>query len=316
MTTAGALEDVFAEERPRLVGLAYRITGSRLDAEDLVQEAWLRAQRVDWATVDRPAAWLTTVVSRLALDELRSARHRRETYVGPWLPEPVRTDDAPGDLPERREPPPQPDRRDQRDQQDPADAVELAESLTLGFLRLLEALDPVERVVFLLADVFDTPFGEIAAVVDRSPAACRQVASRARRRVREGRHRHDPPAAADQVVRSLLTAVAAGDVDRVIALMADDVELLSDGGGLVLAARRPVVGPRKVARFLVNLAKRYTGWTYEVATINDEPGVIVSRGGRLEFAMAIHIREGQAHALHAIRNPDKLTALAITTPLR
>src|SRR5438093_12986 len=113
--TVAALEDVFAEERPRLVGLAYRITGSRLDAEDLVQEAWLRAQRVDWATVDRPAAWLTTVVSRLALDELRSARHRRETYVGPWLPEPVRTDDALDDPPERREPPPDPDRRDQRD---------------------------------------------------------------------------------------------------------------------------------------------------------------------------------------------------------
>src|SRR5262249_52462440 len=150
---------------------------------------------------DNPAAWFTTVVSRLALDELRSARRRRETYVGPWLPEPVRTDDA----------------------ANTEKAVELAESLTLGFLRLLEALDPGGGVVFLLADVFQTPFDEIAKVVDRSPTACRQVASRARRRVREGQRRHDPPDEAERVARELIFAVAAGDVSQVVALLADGV---------------------------------------------------------------------------------------------
>ena len=290
---ADELEAVFAEERPRLVGLAYRITGSRIDAEDLVQEAWLRAQRTEWTDIDNPAAWLTTVVSRLALDELKSARRRRETYVGPWLPEPVRTA-APAATEE---------------------AVELAESLTLGFLRMLETLDPVERVVFLLADVFQTPFGEIAKVVDRSPSACRQVASRARRRVREGRHRHDPPEEAERVAGELIVAVAAGDVAQVVSLLADDVELLSDGGAAVRAARRPVVGPEKVARFLVNIAQRYRGSVVEVASINDEPGIVVQLHGKLEFALAVHVVDGKAHAFHAVRNYEKLAALDIQTPL-
>lgn len=286
-------EAVFRPERSRLVGLAYRITGCRLDAEDIVQEAWLRAQRADVGTVERPAAWLTTVVSRLALDELRSARRRREDYVGPWLPDPIRTD---ADT-------------------DPAVAVELAESLTFGFLLLLEALDPVERVVFLLADVFDTPYDEIAAAVDRSPGACRQVASRARRRVREGRVRRDPPADAERVAHDLLMAMAAGDVDTVVSLLSDDVELISDGGASVRAARRPVVGPTRVARFLVNITRRYALLSVEATTINGEPGVVVRLAGGLDLVMAVEVVAGRVHAVHSIRNPEKIAALDVDTPI-
>ena len=293
MTTTAAA--VFAAERARLVGLAYRITGSRLDAEDVVQEAWMRAQAVDWDDLDRPEAWLTTVVSRLALDELKSARRRRESYVGPWLPEPVLTSDA---------------------SKDPADAAELAESLTVGFLRLLEALDPVERVVFLLADVFDTPFAEIAVIVDRSPAACRQVASRARRRLRDGRHRHDPPEEAERVMRALLIAVGAGDTDAVVKLLAEDVVLVSDGGPHTRAARRPVVGPQRVARLLIILAKRLgPGLAVEPMMLNGEPAVVIRLNGKRFLTIGAHISDGVARGLHIVRNPAKLAALDVATEL-
>ena len=303
----GDLEAVFRRERPRLVGLAYRIMGSRLDAEDVVQEAWLRAQRTDWPAVERPAAWLTTVVSRLALDELRSARRRRETYVGPWLPDPVRTTD------ERPESPT--DRTGDDTAVDPAAVAELAESLTFGFLLLLEALEPVERVVFLLADVFDTPYAEIAAAVGRSPAACRQVASRARRRVREGRVRCDPPADAERVAHELLLAVAAGDVGTVVSLLSDDVVLISDGGATVRAARRPVVGPERVARFLVNLNRRYPVAAVEATAINGEPGVVMHLADGIDLVVAVEVVEGRVHAVHAIRNPEKIAALDVPTSI-
>jgi RNA polymerase sigma-70 factor (ECF subfamily) len=313
VTPAGeptSIEAVFAAERPRLVGLAYRVTGSRLDAEDVVQEAWLRAQRVDPAELERPEAWFTTVVSRLALDSLKSARRRRETYVGPWLPEPVRT------LPDPRVPPRAgvtPGAVAARDD-DPAELAALAESVTFGFLRLLETLGPAERVVFLLADVFDTPYDEIAAVVDRTPEACRQLASRARRRVRAGDVRHDLPDDANQVVRELLVAVGAGDIDHVIALMADDVLLVSDGGAAAYAARRPVVGSRRAARYTVNLAQKWLPRCHvELMVINGEPGLVMRLRGHDEVfvAMAVQVCEGRVAALHFVRNPDKLAALAL-----
>ncbi len=287
-------------ERPRLVGLAYRITGSRIDAEDIVQEAWLRARRTDPATIERPAAWLTTVVARLALDHLRSARHRRESYVGPWLPEPVLaplTAATSGD--------------------DPANAAELAESLTFGFLRVLETLTPVERVVFLLADVFETPFAEIARVIDRSPEASRQVASRARRRVRAGEVRHEVPDDAARVVVELLDALAAGDADRAIGLLAEDVVLVSDGGPRAHAARRPVVGRDRVGRFVVNLARRMVdaAGRVEPALCNGEPGVVVHVGQRRLLAASVHVLDGEIAAVYVVVNPDKLAALDIAGPI-
>jgi RNA polymerase sigma-70 factor, ECF subfamily len=287
-------------ERPLLVGLAYRITGSRVEAEDIVQEAWLRARRTDGATIDNPAAWLTRVVARLALDHLRSARHRRESYVGPWLPEPVLggTIDA-GTV------------------DDPAVATELAESVTFGFLRVLETLGPLERVVFLMSDVFDVPFAEIARSVDRSPEACRQIASRARRRIREGTTRHEVPDDADRVVGELVAAVTSGDVERVLSLLAEDAVLISDGGSRAQAARRPVVGRERVARFLVNVSRRPAtlGLTVESAVVNGEPGVVVTEDGRWVVTLTAHVDDGAIAALYIVVNPDKLAALNIADPM-
>jgi RNA polymerase sigma-70 factor (ECF subfamily) len=300
-----SLTEVFTAARPRLVGLAYRITGSRIDAEDMVQEAWLRSQRVDWSTIERPEAWLTTVVSRLALDHLRSAAHRRERYVGPWLPEPIRADDpGPAAIGGPGAPP-----------GDPADLVELSESLTFGFLRLLDTLSPVERVVFLLADLFDMPYKEIGAVVGRRAETCRQIASRARRHVRAGRVRHDRRPEAERVAAELLRAVGAGDVDRAMSLLADDVVLLSDGGPEAHAARRPVRGPDRVGRLLVNIGRRYAAQHSERATINGEPGVVIVAGGRTVSAVSVEVAGGRVHAVHVVVNPGKLAALDVTTAI-
>lgn len=293
-------EAVFLAERPRLVGLAYRILGSRVDAEDVVQEAWLRLGRVtDPTELDRPEAWLTRVVSRLALDELRTARRRRERYVGPWLPEPVRAPVAgAGASP------------------DPATHAELAETMTVGFLRVLERLEPVERVVFLLADVFRVPYDDIAATVGRSPEACRQVASRARRRVADERRRvaptGRPPA---EVAAELFAAVSAGEVREVVRLLADDAELVSDGGDAVHAARRPVVGAERIARFLVNVTARLADLRPELVDLNGAPGVILWRSDGPEVAVGVEVADGRVVAVHLVRNPDKLAALRFTGPV-
>jgi RNA polymerase sigma-70 factor (ECF subfamily) len=295
-----ALLATLVAERPLLVGLAYRITGSRVEAEDIVQEAWLRARRTDAATIDNPAAWLTRVVARLALDHLRSARHRRESYVGPWLPEPVFGGMITAGPAE-----------------DPAAASELAESVTFGFLRMLETLAPLERVVFLMSDVFDVPFPEIGKAVDRSPDACRQISSRARRRIREGSPRRGTSDDADSVVGELLAALTAGDVDRVLSLLAEDAVLVSDGGPRAYAARRPVVGRERVARFLVNIARRLASLdlSVESAVVNGEPGVVVTGGGRWVLTLTAHVDDGAIAALYSVVNPDKLAALDIADPM-
>lgn len=278
--------DAFAGEAPRLVALAYRITGSRTEADDIVQDAWLRWNGADRAAIERPAAWLTTVTSRLALDRLRSARHRREAYVGPWLPEPTTT-------------PP-----------DPAERAELAESLTVGFLALLERLSPTERVVFLLADVFAVPFGEIAEVVDKTPEACRQVASRARRRVRDDRPRFAPTDdEAWRVTSAFLVAAQQGDLEALVDLLADDAEAVSDGGPAVHAARRPVLAAR-IPRFVVNLTKRLAPDDEVVpVTLNGQPGVAVRRHGRTTLALAVAVADGRVQRVWSVLNPDKLARL-------
>ncbi len=221
--------DVFEAERPRLLGLAYRILGSAVDAEDVVQEAWVRWQAA--TGIERPAAWLTTVVSRLALDAWRAQQRKREDYVGPWLPEPVATE------------------------ADPAERAEMADSLTFGFLVLLDELTAVERVVFLLADVFGESFADISATVGKTEAACRQIASRARRKLQQSKpHRPEERLAlpgARVAHRSL-----AGDVAATMALLDPDVVLTSDGGPHRHAARRPVIGADRVTRLLVNITQR------------------------------------------------------------
>src|SRR5262245_44787870 len=234
----------FEAERPRLVGLAYRLLGSLADAEDVVQEAWLRWRRADRAAIEQPAAWLTTVTSRIGLDRLRARQRERADYVGPWLPEPI---------------------VEPLDQDDPERHAELSDSLTTAFLLLLEELGPTERLVLLLADVFDQPFADIAAVLGRSPAACRQLASRARRKVRDAeaprRARGASDAAALAAAGAFVDAARRGDQEALLGLLAPDVVLVSDGGADHHAARRPVVGADRVCRLVLNLSERLPSGT-------------------------------------------------------
>ena len=289
----------FDAERPRLIGLAYRMLGSLADAEDVVQDAWLRWDRADRSVIERPAAWLTTVTSRLAIDRLRAQRRRREDYVGPWLPEPIATSVAQGE-----------DRA-----ADPADAFERSASLELGLLIVLDTLTPVERAVFVLADVFAVPFAEIADAVDRSPEACRQVASRARRKVareRAGRRPVD-----EGLLGELVGAIAMGHMDAVVALLAPDVVLTSDGGARRHAARRPVVLPERVARLLVNLATRMPeGGSAGIEQINCAPALVIRGGG--ETLVLLAEREpvgGSIVRLQLVVNPDKVGGVAAPVAL-
>ncbi|MDO8362871.1 MAG: RNA polymerase sigma factor SigJ [Actinomycetota bacterium] len=302
-SVAATAAATFEAERSRLHAVAYRMLGSVADAEDVVQDTWLRWHRLGEAgraEVRLPAAWFTTVASRLALDRLKSAQRQREEYIGPWLAEPVLTDG------------------------DPAVATELAESLTLGFLAVLERLSPVERAVFLLADVFGEPYAAIAAIVDRSDEACRQIASRARRRVREQHRRpagatrrpaSSDPSHRDDLVHAFAAACAFGDLDGLRRMLADDVVLVSDGGRDVHAARRPVLGAHRVTRLLANLAKRMPADT-EVAVhaVNAEPGLVLSRGGRPWMVMALETDGGRIVAIRMVINPAKLRRLVSPLP--
>ncbi len=285
-------EALFSGERSRLLGLAYRILGSVVDAEDIVQEVWFRWAGVDRAEIERPAAWLTTVTTRLALDRLKAARRRRETYVGPWLPEPILTE--PG----------------------PEQAAEAAETLTLGFLAMLEHLDPVSRAVFLLTDIFGCSSQEVAAAVGKTPSACRQIASRARKKLRGFKPRR-PTSTDRSVVDRLLMAVASGDTQTAMALMSDDVVMVTDGGAQRHAARRPVVGPSRVTRFLINVAKRFPAdLQIEPATINTAVGFCLrDPSGAQDAAIAFDLTGGVVSAIWAITNPDKLARLNMPTGL-
>jgi RNA polymerase sigma-70 factor (ECF subfamily) len=289
-------DDPFAAERPRLLGLAYRMLGSLADAEDVVQDAWLRWAGTEQAVIENPAAWLTTTTTRLALDRLRALSRRREDYVGPWLPEPI-TVAASTDA-----------------NADPAAATELAESMTLGFLVVLDTLSATERAVFLLAEVFGEPYASIAAAVGKTEENCRQIASRARRKVRAARHPETTPAPSDLLAR-LLWATSMGDIDELLTLLDTDVVLLSDGGAERRAARRPVVGADKVARFMVNLAKKLVAGSVETGTVNGEEVVIFHLDdGPMVFGGDVH--DGRFVSVQVQRNPSKLTHLVEPTDLR
>jgi RNA polymerase sigma-70 factor (ECF subfamily) len=282
--------DPFDQVRQRLVGLAYRMLGTMAEAEDVVQDTWLRwnALGVAQAEIARPEAWLTTVCTRVALDRLKSARVQRETYVGHWLPEPLAVSP------------------------DPAEAADLADSLTFGFLTVLERLAPVDRAVFLLADVFMVPFADIAVTVGRTEPACRQIAHRARERVRDGHRVVDRDAAArTDLVEAFLRACALGDLDELRSVLVADVVLVSDGGAARHAARRPVVGFERVSRLVFNLAKRLPPDALPVLhPINGEPGfVVVDSAGEVTFALSLEVVAGAATQVRVVVNPEKLGAL-------
>jgi RNA polymerase sigma-70 factor (ECF subfamily) len=272
---------VFEAERPRLLGLAYRLLGSLVDAEDVVQEAWIRWDAGDTDAIERPAAWLTTVTTRLALDRIRSAEHRRAAYVGPWLPEPVAVEAT------------------------PEDAAELAESLTFGFLVLLDQLTGIERAVLLLADVFRQPFREIAETVDRSEAACRQIASRARRRLQDAQV--ERRGADSALLEQLLDALGRGDAPALLELLHPDVVLVSDGGANRHAGRRPVLGPERVGRVMLNLTKRLQpGTRVDLRQINLRPAVVITTFDE-SIVIQVDQRDGRAETIRVVVNPDKTT---------
>jgi RNA polymerase sigma-70 factor (ECF subfamily) len=278
----------FEAERVRLTAIAYRMLGSSADAQDVVQEAYLRWRDRNDREVASASSYLTTIVVRLCIDELRSARARRESYVGPWLPEPLLVDEA-----------------------EPSVAAELADSLSLAFLVLLEELAPVERAVFLLHDVFDYRYDEIAGMVGREAAACRQMVSRARRRVGERRRRFD---ADSQVGRELaarfLTACSQGDLAGLLSLVSEDVVLWTDGGGKVKAARRPIHGASKVARFLIAIANEIPpGTQFREAVVNGEPGFLFVDNDVVTTAVSFDVAAGQIVGVTAVLNPDKLLGL-------
>jgi len=277
--------------RPRAFAIAYRMLGSVSEAEDVVQEALLRVHSAieSGEELSSPRAYVATVVTRLAIDELRSARARRETYVGEWLPEPI-TD---------------------RPEDDPARQAELADSLSLAFLVVLESLSPEQRAAFLLHDVFDYDYERIAEIVGTSEANARQLASRARRHVDEGRTRFDASKQQrDQLAASFFAAVEKGDFEALEAMLAEDVELHGDGGGIAPAIRHPVFGRAKAAQMLRNwgrLADRIGGLQVRRVMVNGQPGAeMFDPDGKLINVLALDIVEGQIQTIRSIVNPEKL----------
>jgi RNA polymerase sigma-70 factor, ECF subfamily len=278
----------FETYRPLMFSIAYRMLGSATDAEDIVQEAYLRYQATPPDQIVSPKAFLSTVVTRLCLNQLRSARAQRESYLGPWLPEPVLTGT---DEPIA-----------------PTQQAELHETLSLAFLVLLEQLTPVERAVFLLRDVFGYDYSEIAAIIGKSAATCRQVFRRARSHIADHRPRFKPsPDAHHQIFTQFLRAAGSGELDGLLQLLADDVTLWADSGGKVRGIKRPLRGRDVVARFLLASPQIPTEpYQPEIASVNGEPALILRAGGEARVVVSISIDQGRIYAIWVIGNPDKL----------
>ncbi|MFI8994637.1 RNA polymerase sigma-70 factor [Streptomyces sp. NPDC053542] len=286
----------FTEHRPLLFSIAYEILGSVADAEDVLQDSYLRWRSVDHASVENTRAYLARIVTRQALGVLRSAVRRREQYVGPWLPEPLVTA-AGGDAP------------------DGIDHVLTGEAVTTAMLLVLEALTPSQRAVFVLREVFGFEYAEIAAAVGKSEAAVRQLNQRARNSVRARRQSAvASPAEAQPVVERFLAAAATGDVQGLMDLLAPDVVFLADGGGVVNAGRRPVVGPDKVSRLLLGLldkGARMGELDVRVGAYNGMHAVVVRIDGKLDQVTSVEVRGGVVTAIYCVRNPEKLAAVKV-----
>ncbi len=287
--------DLFEQQRPRLLSLAYRMLGEIQAAEDIVQEGWLRWSAAPENSVVSPPAWLTQVVTRLAIDQLRSARQRREVYPGPWLPEPIISDEDGG----------------------PGRLMALAQECELALLWSLERLSEEERAAFLLSQVFETSYADIARTLDKSEQACRQLVSRARQRVQDASPRFDTTS--EQLEKALLsfaTAAASGDQNEVVRLLAPDVLGLTDGGGLVTAARIPLQGPARVAQVFTHIASKQSAalGQLELLTVNGQPALVRLAGDDSDMIFTVRLNpKGEICWLYTLRNPQKL---AIVKALR
>jgi RNA polymerase sigma-70 factor, ECF subfamily len=280
-----AAGDLFDRQRPLLFSIAYRMLGSVMDAEDVVQEAFLRWQRAPRTEVRSPKAYLSAVVTRLCIDQLRSARARREEYVGPWLPEPLPTE---------------------------PDTAAIDESLSMAFLVLLESLNPTERAVFLLREVFDYDYEEISRLVGKSEANCRQIARRARDSVAARRPRFESsPEQEERLVGSFLEASLGGDMEGLVSLLSEDVTLWSDGGGKTRAALNPIHGADRVSRFLFGILRQAPpGLAVRRARVNGRPGLIgYFADGRPQSVTTLEVAEGRIRAIRIVVNPEKLGAV-------
>ncbi|MGV0824139.1 RNA polymerase sigma factor SigJ [Mycobacterium syngnathidarum] len=290
--------DEVMKERRQLINIAYRLLGSLADAEDVVQEAyarWYVMSRHEQEAIATPGAWMTTVTSRICLDQLGSARARREQYVGEWLPEPVPEPTewmtaGPGST-----------------AADPADRVTLDESISMAFLIVLESMTPAERVAFTLHDVFCYPFVEVAEIVGRTPAACRQLAASARRRIRASRASATPKARQSAVVSEFKRAWAAKDVDALIGLLDPDAVAIADGGGIVIAAPEPIEGAEQIARHYGYIAAMTPdNVTILERIVNGEPGLVLQQDGVTTIVFAFEVAGDRVKRIWAVRNPDKL----------
>ena len=274
------------DHRPLLFGIAYRMLGRVTEAEDMVQETYLRFHQQDAATILNPKAWLTTAITRLCIDQLRSARRQREEYVGPWLPEPL--------LEETTE--------------------DLADTLGMAFMLMLEKLSPVDRAVFLLREAFGHDYPAISEIVGKSEASCRQIVTRAKAKL--GRQPAQPPTAteeAERLVKEFLAAAQSGELSDLLALLTDDAVLYSDGGGKVRAALLPIYGPDKISRMLIGLRRFRSDdpGSARFVAINGSPGVITRNADGSLSVMTFAFEAGRVKAVYVVRNPDKLTGIRI-----
>ena len=283
--------EVFNTHRPRLFGVAYRMLGTRDDAEDILQETYLRLHSADLAEIENPEAWLVTAATRLSIDRLRKAYAQRETYIGPWLPEPLVLDNAAS----------------------PEIKAEIASDVSLAFLVMLERLSPIERAIFLLHDVFDFAHSEVARIVTKSETAVRQIVSRARARVRADQPRFEADEKAQaELIRKFVTASYARDEKTLMSIFAEDITLTSDGGGKVHAARRVVTGSERVLRIYTIAISKYP-FPVEtfLTTINGELGVVEVAAGEVVSASTFTIENGRVVAIYRVMNPDKLSGIEL-----
>jgi RNA polymerase sigma-70 factor, ECF subfamily len=278
--------DDFNLHRPLLFSIAYRMLGTVTDAEDMVQETFLRWQQTANETVRSAKTYLSTIITRLCIDHLRSARVQREQYVGTWLPEPMLTQQS----------------------HHSTDLMELAESLSIAFLAVLERLSPIERAVFLLRDVFDYDYDEVGQMVGKSPTNCRQILSRAKQHLTDQRPRFPVPRTQqEQITAQFLDASTKGDLPDLLLLLAKDVTFCSDGGGKVVAALKPIHGAQKVARMLLAIRRKWLlNSVSRLVEINGQPGIVQYLDGNIHSAMTFEIIDGCIQSIYSVRNPEKL----------